>query len=180
MTADLLFRRTGDFLRGDGGVPLIRRAASVFCQETGIRLTGGLPDLRRTEKGKPYFPGAPFDFSLSHSGDLWMCLFTETGLCGLDVQEVRPTDWERIAGRAFRPEEHACVLTEEDFFRFWCRREAFGKLTGEGFFGEFPPLTGGSVTWRGSAWVLTDFRPAPGFFGCLARPADRPWTIREI
>ena len=90
--------------------------------------------------GKPYWDGIPLFFSLSHSGDLVGLAVSEQEL-GLDVQRVTGTDWKKLAGRFFAEEEQKeleklCETSEElgrkEFFRLWCQKESYGKLTGEG------------------------------------------------
>ncbi len=175
---DILFRRTGEFSRGDGGYALIRRAASVFCSEAGIYMEE-LPEIRRTDNGKPFFAGTPFYFSLSHTDGLWMCLFSEEN-CGLDVQKKRGTDTEKIAARIFTPGERARIKNDSDFFRFWCRREAFGKLSGEGLFGDAPPLFEDSGIFRGQYYRFTDFSPGGDIFACIASPSEVFPDVRDI
>jgi hypothetical protein len=90
--------------------------------------------------GKPYWDGIPLFFSLSHSGDLVGLAVSEQEL-GLDVQRVTGTDWKKLAERFYSVEEQEelwglCEQSEElgrkGFFRLWCQKESYGKLTGEG------------------------------------------------
>lgn len=131
----------------------------------------------RTEKGKPYVimasdggTGRMIDglhFSVSHSGDLWSCLMADRP-CGLDLQELRPCNYEKLAARFYTPVEQAYVTTAardagktgslQAFYKIWTRREALAKYTGLGFFGmgaDRPPLVSedgkllDSVEWNG-------------------------------
>ena len=90
--------------------------------------------------GKPYWDGIPLFFSLSHSGDLVGLAVSEQEI-GLDVQKVTGADWKKLAERFFAEEEQKeleklCETSEElgrkEFFRLWCQKESYGKLTGEG------------------------------------------------
>lgn len=86
------------------------------------------------EKGKPYFKDSALSFSLSHSGDLVLCAIADHEI-GVDVQKVIDLEWEKLAKRFFSLEEQdwlSSVDSKEEFFRLWCRKEAFGKMTGEG------------------------------------------------
>lgn len=84
------------------------------------------------EKGKPYFKDSPLSFSLSHSGELVLCAIADHEI-GVDVQKVIDLDWEKLAKRFFSPMECDSLGTDRElFFRLWCRKEAYGKLTGEG------------------------------------------------
>lgn len=95
--------------------------------------------FRYGEKGKPYFRDYPFYFNLSHSGDYVLCALS-TKEVGADVQQHRAGAGGRIAARYFSEQERAALESckgggDELFFRLWTRKEAYGKLTGEGIAG---------------------------------------------
>lgn len=111
---------------------LLRRAAFL--------LTGRPADEFHTDKapmGKPYFPRHPeLHFSVSHSGDLWICAFAEHEI-GCDVQlHTTPKRPDAIVKRYFHPTEQAVYQSAEDkltaFHYIWCRKEAAVKRTGHG------------------------------------------------
>lgn len=88
--------------------------------------------------GKPYLKNYPYYFSLSHSGDYVFCVLSEQEV-GADIQEKAEQVKERVLQRFFAEEEkhywENCASEEEKrdfFYRMWCRKEAYGKLTGEG------------------------------------------------
>lgn len=90
------------------------------------------------ERGKPYFQNLPFFFNLSHSGDYVLCALSEQEI-GVDIQRQAALRDIRIADRFFSESEKALIagcITEEErqscFYRLWTRKEAYGKLTGEG------------------------------------------------
>lgn len=95
--------------------------------------------LLRTEKGKPFFKDSDIYFNISHSRNIWACLVGRS-CCGLDIQYIRPCGYKKIAGRFFSETEQQYVSEKgiDGFFDIWVRREAYGKFTGEGFFGECP------------------------------------------
>lgn len=93
------------------------------------------------EKGKPYLKEYPLFFNLSHSGDYVVCAVSD-GEIGVDIQKCSDMNVMRIAERFFSMEEsralEACGTEEERqqaFFRLWVRKEAYGKLLGEGLLG---------------------------------------------
>ncbi len=94
--------------------------------------------IHRAEGGKPYFKSHPhLHFSVSHSGTLWACLFAECPI-GLDVQEKKKgVTFTRLAHRWFHLSEASKVSCEEDFYKIWCRKEAFVKALGIGIEGRF-------------------------------------------
>lgn len=130
----------GAFATGDQGFPLIRMAAAKHCLENGLPFDYEKSEIIRDEKGKPYFADLPLEFSLTHSGSLWMCLLADRP-CGLDLQVMKECDHEKIAERFFLPEEAAYVREtgREGFFHIWVRKESYCKMTGEGFFGADMP-----------------------------------------
>lgn len=92
---------------------------------------------RYGEKGKPEIEGFPLHFSLSHSGAYVLCAVSERQI-GADIQQFRKTDLLRLTERFFTEQEYEmlrqCGTAEREalFFELWSRKEAYGKLTGEG------------------------------------------------
>lgn len=87
--------------------------------------------------GRPEIEGLPLDFSLSHSGSYVLCAVSEQPV-GADIQQLRDTDSRKLAQRFF-PESECEKLEkcresgrQQLFFEMWTRKEAYGKLTGEG------------------------------------------------
>ncbi len=78
--------------------------------------------------GKPYVPGLGVEFSLSHSGELALCAAAHFPV-GADLQRARPLSpslTKKMARAGY--DGHS----EDDFFRWWVRQEAAGKLSGQG------------------------------------------------
>lgn len=95
--------------------------------------------IERTEKGKPYFLNSNVHFSISHSEDIWAVAFGDTEV-GFDIQHMRLADYNGIAKRFFTIGEVSYIKEhgKEAFFDIWAMKEAYGKLTGEGFFTKQP------------------------------------------
>lgn len=110
-----------------------KRAAQQLLKRTAQELWGfrKLPEIQRTYSGKPYFVKYPgFRFNLSHSGGYALCLFSDEGEVGVDVELIRPH-------RAGLPEfvmssEELAAFdgTWEDFTRIWTIKEAYVKYLG--------------------------------------------------
>lgn len=88
--------------------------------------------------GKPYLQDYPLYFNLSHSGNYAVCAVSPREV-GVDIQEYKQVNLERLARRFFSEEEQsmlkACANGKEQcrlFYQLWTRKEAYGKLTGEG------------------------------------------------
>ncbi len=115
----------------------LRDCAGEFAAETGLPFSEDAP-LLRTQRGKPYFDGAAFSFSITHSGDYWICGMGEKPL-GIDLQDLRPCKKEAIARRFFHPLEQSFLEKNnwEPFFSVWAAKESYVKLTGEGITDRF-------------------------------------------
>ena len=82
-------------------------------------------------KGKPKLPG--LHFNASHSNGMVLIAISPQVPIGVDIEFIRPMeDMAQITKSFFSPPERAQVKNEKDFFRFWSRKEAFLKATGEG------------------------------------------------
>ena len=107
----------------------------------------GGAELMYGPQGKPYFAEGPH-FSISHTGRqgeaLWALAVSDDGPVGLDLQEMRPAEYVKLAERFFTPQEAEYIKRFTDvpggensactaFYRIWCRKEAFVKYTGRGF-----------------------------------------------
>ena len=155
---DAIYIYDGEFATGDAGFPMIRMAAARHCLELSRPFDQVAARIIRDEKGKPYFQDVPLEFSLTHSGSLWMCMFSDAP-CGLDLQEVKPCDCQKIAKRFFHEDEAQAVRDggEEAFFRIWVRKEAYCKMTGEGLFGEdMPSVLADIGIWKGRSYAFTE------------------------
>lgn len=96
------------------------------------------PEYTYGEKGKPYFKNSNIYFNLSHSEDYVFCVFSKQEV-GVDIQYRKPIANDRVVKRFFAEAEQEaweqCSTMEEKetlFYRLWARKEAYGKLTGEG------------------------------------------------
>ena len=89
---------------GDGSHTLLVQAAQRY---SGLA-PGAFGELRTGPWGKPFFPQGPgLHFSLTHSGEWWLCAFSDRPL-GLDLQIHRSyADPARLARRFFHPREDA-------------------------------------------------------------------------
>ncbi|MBQ4650605.1 MAG: 4'-phosphopantetheinyl transferase superfamily protein [Firmicutes bacterium] len=136
---------------------LVMEAVSAYCQGRNIDFDAETAVILKGEKGKPYIDGLPVHFNVSHTGTMWMCI-TGPQECGLDLQQEKECDYEKIAARHFSPDEQAYVREHglAGFFRIWTRREAYGKYTGQGFYGDMPSFAapdGSLPEYTGGAYL---------------------------
>ena len=88
--------------------------------------------------GKPEIVDFPLHFSLSHSGDYVLCAVSDREV-GADIQKLQTVDFSKLAGRFFTETERKAVQEcdidaerQRLFFQLWTKKEAYGKLTGQG------------------------------------------------
>ena len=127
---------------------VIRRREQVENADETILLQGrrfagqyGLNAPRRILHpfgAKPRFAEPGVFFSLSHSGNYWVCALANAEL-GVDIQRFQPCRGDLIAGRFFHPDEVSWIKDrgEEGFFAVWTAKESYVKFTGEGITDDF-------------------------------------------
>lgn len=93
--------------------------------------------LARSENGKPYFKNSPWQFSISHTGDLrsgsFACALSD-GRVGIDIEAKMTTDEKaiKLAERFFSARELEFVkkAPRENFTKVWTAKEACTKILG--------------------------------------------------
>lgn len=121
-----------------------RLLENLYREETGQ----DLPQILRTERGKPYFVGSPYHFSIAHTSHHAFCVLARHNVA-IDAEEgsrkINLALAEKILspGEKLRydqaPDKHRALLT------FWVLKEAAAKLSGEGLRG-YPNHTNFSLT----------------------------------
>ena len=175
----------GKNLKGENAYPLIVDIAKGYAAEEGIIFDCDKEDLfeiKRTEKDKPYFVNLPIEFSVSHSEDMWMCIMSDAP-CGIDIQVEKDTDVLKIAERFYRPNEveYVRLFGSKGFFQIWTRREAYGKMTGQGFWGSIPELVNSDMTLLESIdnFFVSDIEVGDGISAafCANHPGPFPISV---
>lgn len=142
--------------------------------------------------GKPYLAGAfseeSVQFSLAHSHELALYVFTRGRKVGIDLERIRNIpDVDQVAARFLSRRENAMFRTLprgqrlKAFFGFWTRKEAYGKAIGIGL---AQPLDGFSMSMmpeepdrsfnmeenarEACCWSIMSFTPAPEYTAALA------------
>lgn len=112
----------------EAGRQLLR---DLYLQKTGE----DLPEIRITERGKPYFPDSPWHFSISHTSRHAFCVLSRNNV-GLDAEELDRKINLKLADKVLSPWEKAQFDTAENpekaLLTFWVLKEAAAKLSGEG------------------------------------------------
>lgn len=86
------------------------------------------------ENGKPYIPGNPIYFSISHSGTKAMVAISDKEV-GCDIQIIKNNDIS-LADRFFTDSECDEISKSDNptltFYKMWTIKESYMKLTGKG------------------------------------------------
>ena len=119
------YKKTVDRATAAVGFLLVSR----LIREVDPALSG--VDWEIGEHGKPYLPGNPRHFSLSHSDGLCAAVVSN-GPIGLDVERIRPLR-AALLPRFCTPEEIGRCENDPDLaVKIWTRREAKAKENGRG------------------------------------------------
>ena len=122
-----------------GWRPLEGRTGHEAAWELLEELYGApLPEVRRTDRGKPYFAcGEPY-FSISHTKRHAFCALAKCPI-GIDAEEQGRKVRMKLAAKVLSDTEKLrfdqCSDKNDAFLRFWVLKEASVKLTGEGLNG---------------------------------------------
>ena len=108
--------------------------AELYRAETGE----DLPEIRTTERGKPYFLDSLWHFSISHTRNHAFCVLSRNNV-GIDAEELDRKVNLKLAEKILSPEEKrqfdAAENKEKALLTFWVLKEAAAKLCGEGLRG---------------------------------------------
>lgn len=124
-----------------------RDATKELVSEMLCSLGYSVSSLKKDAKGRPYLQGIDADISISHSSELCaVAVLTEASVAGdfshilpesgksigIDIEEI-PSDsclerYKRIAKRFL----NADIIDVESFFCEWTKKEAYGKMIGDG------------------------------------------------
>ena len=156
----------GEYAHGEESWPLIMECARTFCGKYCSFVDVERLQIGITKKGKPYFKnlkkGQSLEFSISNTEGYWACAMS-TEPCGLDIQIMRDSNgsWKKVSERKYNPAERNFVMSKgkRGFYNIWTRKEALGKMTGEGVFAPMKKdLIGKSGTLK--EYVLVDGKRA--------------------
>ena len=124
-------------------------AGSALLASAYRELTGeALPQVARTERGKPYIPGSPVHFSISHTRRHAFVAFSDRPI-GIDGEETDRAVNPKLAEKVLSATEFAQYTQAADKNRalltFWVLKEAAAKCSGEGLRG-YPNHTNFSLS----------------------------------
>ncbi|NLI54681.1 MAG: 4'-phosphopantetheinyl transferase superfamily protein [Clostridiales bacterium] len=158
---------------GDSRAALLSLAAGLLLYDAFGEGTRSVR-FEHGRRGKPHLPDRT-PFNITHAGD-YAVLALSTQSVGVDLEQIRPIDWQKIANRFFHPEERRYLAgsasPQADFFRIWTLKESFLKAEGLGFsispasFGVLPEGDTGARMTCETAYRFTRFPAFEGY--CLS------------
>ena len=136
-------------------------------------------------RGKPALVmdvgSAPLYFNVAHSGERLVLAVTRIGEIGADIERLRgDIDVESMARRICTPHERARWRTlppsrrPQALLRYWTRKEAYLKATGQGLAQRLSELDVGAARPRGAAcegrhdWSLHDLEAGGDYVAAIA------------
>jgi 4'-phosphopantetheinyl transferase len=176
----LRFRRWEDAHAGLLGKLLLRLALKA----SGSPAT--LDQLCYTEHARPWLPAGP-NFNISHSGNRVVVGLDTLGRVGVDIEVLRPIDFEDFQTQ-FTPVEWAAILGAADphvaFLQFWTAKESLIKADGRGL--GVPLLELDVSRYRpivldGVRWTFRSLAYLPGYaFHVTTQDADARIHFEEL
>ncbi len=128
----------------DGHTAAYALLATLFREATGRPL----PEIARTDRGKPYFPNEALHFSLTHTKGYAFCALSDCPV-GIDAEEltrrVNPGLAEKILSPGEKAQYEKAADKNKALLTFWVLKEAAAKCTGEGIC-SYPNKTDFSLT----------------------------------
>ena len=100
-----------------------------------LKINNSEVNFIKKEDGKPMLDGYPeFYFNISHTRSAVMCGFSNKEI-GVDVEKIMKAPFD-IMRKCFTSDEVEIVDTKieenENFYKIWTRKEAYGKWNGKG------------------------------------------------
>ena len=118
-----------------------RVAGKLLLAQMYEELTGeAMPPIEKAPRGKPYFPGSEYHFSITHTKSTVFCAIADCEV-GIDAEELNRKVSPSLAEKILSPAEYAQfeLVPEEDrneaLLRFWVLKEAAAKCSGMGLRG---------------------------------------------
>lgn len=131
------------------------RVAGKMLLLKALQMAGYAYTLHHLQQDHQYRPfiHRSFDFNISHAGRYAICLFTQEGRVGIDIEEKKPFVLESVAD-SLHPEEQAAIRNSaqplDHFYQLWTQKEAVLKAEGSGL---HIPLQEVTIPQPGKAWL---------------------------
>lgn len=191
LSIDELERANKYHFEKDRNSYIITRAALRWILSRYLLDSPALISIKYNTYGKPYLSNpaqSDLFFNVSHSGELALLAFTQSGPIGVDVEKVdNKVNPDAISSNFFSTPE-IMILNQQSgenrwstFYKLWTRKEALLKALGYGLIKDMntvdissdvrstlsnSPKTGNFPDVSG--WQVADLTPATGYVGAIA------------
>ena len=109
------------------------KETSERLKKTALEFFNITEDIKYTDNGKPYLND--IGISVTHDEHVTAVILTSIKQVGIDIEKERDEYPERVTHRFFNDNERALINTPKDFYKIWCKKESYVKMTGEGIAG---------------------------------------------
>lgn len=152
------YKRWQDAQRSLLGKHLLKAALSDYSK------LSTLDDILFDKYGKPYLD-TKFNFNISHSGELVICVASKDKV-GIDIEEIVPIQIEEFKSQ-FSLAEWQKIQTASDsqscFFQQWTVKEAVAKADGRGLNILLSTINTSSPVLEGKQWHLKEITNFSGY-----------------
>ncbi|MDX9882072.1 MAG: 4'-phosphopantetheinyl transferase superfamily protein [Prolixibacteraceae bacterium] len=156
---------------------LLLLTASYLLKEALAK--NGYPDyrlknLQYTQAGKPFFPGSPFDFSISHTDYCAAVAFSTNCRVGIDIEKIKTVDladFKTVFPEEVWTEIETSVEPTETFYSHWTLLESAVKADGRGLpllSSNHVKVKDGQVIINGKRWFSQHLSFDPSISCCIA------------
>jgi 4'-phosphopantetheinyl transferase len=168
------------------GVALLRllTARRTGLPPTAVAIDRTCPTCDRPH-GRPIVTGSGLHVSVSHSG-AWVAVAVSTvAEVGVDVEHIGTDDLTALASRVLTADEASAIAGPADFYRFWTRKEALVKATGDGLSAPLDRVRVSPDPPRLLAYPgrpdlvahIVDMSPGPAYAGAVAVLTGSPVEV---
>lgn len=159
----IIFAKYGEYDRRE----FIEECLEKYLETAGKTKLNGDTVIDKNKNSKPYFKDYPdIRFSISHSADLVVLAMSESEV-GVDIEKIKPRDYQGIVDRHFSEGENAEVSDLNGFLKVWTKKEAFLKLTSEGLAGLPNADVSKPYEYNGRALKFTSLDIFEGYIGAV-------------
>jgi 4'-phosphopantetheinyl transferase len=142
-----------------------------------------LAEIAYNDYQRPYFNDG-FDFNISHSGNRVIACATLTGKVGIDIELMKPVDlnYDDYFTPAEQQQIRAAQNPDNEFFKYWTRKEAVLKAIGTGVYTPLLDIdvSADEISYQGETYYLSAIDIGAAYKGCIAHTVKQEISIQKI
>jgi 4'-phosphopantetheinyl transferase len=157
----------------------------------GLKILGinnlSYKQIEYSKLGKPYFKttDSTLDFNISHSGDIVICVVSNSCKVGIDIEKVKPIEIYNFKDHFSKNEWDSLEETTNPldlFYSYWTQKEAILKANGYGI--SVPLLKieaiSKSISFEGQSWYAEHLKLDILYKSCLISKKPVHYLIKQI